>query len=85
MQAGNFSSLLMMKIVKMRTCVIGVATAESINFMAKYAVVNLPALTRLRTEQLGLTMMERRNESRHETVLPFRLRLAKVLPLEFLR
>jgi 3,4-dihydroxy 2-butanone 4-phosphate synthase/GTP cyclohydrolase II len=50
-------------------CVIGEhATAESINFMAKYGrgLICL-ALTRLRTEQLGLTMMERRNESRHET------------------
>ena len=50
-------------------CVIGeYATAESINFMAKYGrgLICL-ALTRLRTEQLGLTMMERRNESRHET------------------
>ena len=36
--------------------------------MAKYGrgLICL-ALTRLRTEQLGLTMMERRNESRHET------------------
>ena len=50
-------------------CVIGeYATAEAINFMAKYGrgLICL-ALTRLRTEQLGLTMMERRNESRHET------------------
>ena len=50
-------------------CVIGEhATAESINFMAKHGrgLICL-ALTRLRTEQLGLTMMERRNESRHET------------------
>ncbi len=50
-------------------CVIGeYATADSINFMAKYGrgLICL-ALTRLRTEQLGLTMMERRNESRHET------------------
>ena len=50
-------------------CVVGeYATAESINFMAKYGrgLICL-ALTRLRTEQLGLTMMERRNESRHET------------------
>ncbi len=50
-------------------CVIGeYATANSINFMAKYGrgLICL-ALTRLRTEQLGLTMMERRNESRHET------------------
>ena len=50
-------------------CVIGeYATAKTINFMAKYGrgLICL-ALTRLRTEQLGLTMMERRNESRHET------------------
>ncbi len=50
-------------------CVIGeYATADAINFMAKYGrgLICL-ALTRLRTEQLGLTMMERRNESRHET------------------
>ena len=50
-------------------CVIGeYATADTINFMAKYGrgLICL-ALTRIRTEQLGLTMMERRNESRHET------------------
>jgi len=50
-------------------CIIGeYAEAEAINFMAKYGrgLICL-ALTRLRTEQLGLTMMERRNESRHET------------------
>ena len=50
-------------------CVIGeYAEADAINFMAKYGrgLICL-ALTRLRTEQLGLTMMERRNESRHET------------------
>ena len=50
-------------------CVIGEsATADAINFMAKYGrgLICL-ALTRIRTEQLGLTMMERRNESRHET------------------
>ena len=50
-------------------CVIGeYATADSINFMAKYGrgLICL-ALTRIRIEQLGLTMMERRNESRHET------------------
>ena len=50
-------------------CVIGeCATADSINFMAKHGrgLICL-ALTRFRTEQLGLTMMERRNESRHET------------------
>ena len=50
-------------------CVIGeYATADAINFMAKYGrgLICL-ALTRLRTEQLGLSMMERRNESRHET------------------
>jgi len=50
-------------------CVIGeYATADAINFMAKYGrgLICL-ALTRIRTEHLGLTMMERRNESRHET------------------
>lgn len=50
-------------------CVIGeYATADAINFMAKYGrgLICL-ALTRVRTEKLGLTMMERRNESRHET------------------
>ena len=50
-------------------CVSGeYATADVINFMAKYGrgLICL-ALTRTRTEQLGLTMMERRNESRHET------------------
>ena len=50
-------------------CVVGeYATADAINFMAKYGrgLICL-ALTRIRTEQLGLTMMERRNESRHET------------------
>ena len=44
------------------------ATADTINFMAKYGrgLICL-ALTRQRTETLGLTMMDRRNESRHET------------------
>jgi len=44
------------------------ATADAINFMAKYGrgLICL-ALTRQRTETLGLAMMERRNESRHET------------------
>ena len=44
------------------------ATADAINFMAKYGrgLICL-ALTRQRTEALGLAMMERRNESRHET------------------
>ena len=44
------------------------ATPDSINFMAKYGrgLICL-ALTRQRTETLGLAMMERRNESRHET------------------
>ena len=68
-------------------CVIGeYATAESINFMAKYGrgLICL-ALTRLRTEQLGLTMMERRNESGMKLHLPFRLKPVKVLPREFLR
>ncbi len=50
-------------------CVVGeFASADAINFMAKYGrgLICL-ALTRQRTEQLGLSMMERRNESRHET------------------
>ncbi len=50
-------------------CVIGeYANADAINFMAKYGrgLICL-SLTRQRTEQLGLSMMERRNESRHET------------------
>jgi 3,4-dihydroxy 2-butanone 4-phosphate synthase/GTP cyclohydrolase II len=44
------------------------ATADTINFMARYGrgLICL-ALTRQRTEALGLTMMDRRNESRHET------------------
>jgi 3,4-dihydroxy 2-butanone 4-phosphate synthase/GTP cyclohydrolase II len=44
------------------------ATADAINFMARYGrgLICL-ALTRQRTEALGLTMMDRRNESRHET------------------
>ena len=44
------------------------ATADAINFMAKYGrgLICL-ALTRQRTERLGLAMMDRRNESRHET------------------
>ena len=44
------------------------ATADAINFMAKYGrgLICL-ALTRQRTETLGLVMMDRRNESRHET------------------
>ena len=44
------------------------ATANAINFMAKYGrgLICL-ALTRQRTETLGLAMMDRRNESRHET------------------
>ena len=50
-------------------CVIGeYANADAINFMARYGrgLICL-ALTRDHTEQLGLSMMERRNESRHET------------------
>ena len=50
-------------------CVIAeCATADAINFMAKYGrgLICL-ALTRQRTEALGLAMMDRRNESRHET------------------
>jgi len=44
------------------------ATADAINFMAKYGrgLICL-ALTRQRTETLGLAMMDRRNESRHQT------------------
>ena len=50
-------------------CVIGEYTdADAINFMAKYGrgLICL-ALTRERTEKLGLAMMDRRNESRHQT------------------
>ena len=50
-------------------CVIGeYANAEAVNFMAKYGrgLICL-ALTRERTEALGLAMMDRRNQSRHET------------------
>ena len=50
-------------------CVIGEwADAAAINFMAKYGrgLICL-ALTRERTEALGLSLMERRNESRHQT------------------
>ena len=50
-------------------CVIGEwANAAAINFMAKYGrgLICL-ALTRERTEALGLSLMERRNESRHQT------------------
>lgn len=50
-------------------CVIGEwADASAINFMAKYGrgLICL-ALTRDRTQALGLSLMERRNESRHQT------------------
>ena len=50
-------------------CVIGEwADAAAINFTAKYGrgLICL-ALTRERTEALGLSLMERRNESRHQT------------------
>ena len=50
-------------------CVIGEwADAAAINFMAKYGrgLICL-ALTRSRTEALGLSLMERRNENRHQT------------------
>ncbi|MGB1920842.1 MAG: 3,4-dihydroxy-2-butanone-4-phosphate synthase, partial [Candidatus Puniceispirillaceae bacterium] len=50
-------------------CIIGeYADAKAINFMAKYGrgLICL-ALTRERTEALGLKLMERRNESRHQT------------------
>ena len=43
-------------------------TPDAINFMAKYGrgLICL-ALTAERTEKLGLSLMERRNESRHQT------------------
>ena len=50
-------------------CVLGEwVTPENINFMAKYGrgLICL-ALPRERTDALGLGMMERRNESRHQT------------------
>ena len=50
-------------------CVVGeYCTPESINFMAKYGrgLICL-ALTGERSEKLGLSLMERRNESRHQT------------------
>ena len=50
-------------------CIIGEHTdAASINFMAKHGrgLICL-ALTREHTEKLGLAMMDRRNESRHQT------------------
>ena len=50
-------------------CVIGEwADASAINFMAKHGrgLICL-ALTRARTEALGLSLMERRNENRHQT------------------
>ena len=50
-------------------CVIGEwANASAINFMAKHGrgLICL-ALTRARTEALGLSLMERRNKSRHQT------------------
>ena len=50
-------------------CIIGEhANADAVNFMAKYGrgLICL-ALTRAHTEQLGLEMMDRRNESRHQT------------------
>jgi len=44
------------------------ADADAVNFMARYGrgLICL-ALTRERTQKLGLTMMDRRNESRHQT------------------
>ena len=44
------------------------ATPEAINFMAKYArgLICL-AMERARVEQLGLPLMQKRHESRHET------------------
>jgi 3,4-dihydroxy 2-butanone 4-phosphate synthase/GTP cyclohydrolase II len=50
-------------------CIIGEwADAAAINFMAKHGrgLICL-ALTRARTEALGLSLMERRNENRHQT------------------
>ena len=50
-------------------CIIGEwADAAAINFMAKYGrgLICL-ALSRARTEALGLSLMEQRNESRHQT------------------
>ena len=50
-------------------CVVGKwANARAINFMATHGrgLICL-ALTRARTEALGLSLMERRNESRHQT------------------
>ena len=50
-------------------CVMGEhCTPEAINFMAKYGrgLICL-AITAERSEQLGLSLMERRNESRHQT------------------
>ena len=50
-------------------CIIGEhANAEAVNFMQKHGrgLICL-ALTRAHTEQLGLEMMDRRNESRHQT------------------
>ena len=50
-------------------CIIGEHTSpEAINFMAKFGrgLICL-ALTREHTEKLGLAMMDRRNESRHQT------------------
>ena len=50
-------------------CIIGdFATPESINFMAKYGrgLICL-AITSARAEELGLSLMERRNENRHQT------------------
>jgi len=50
-------------------CIVGeYADAKAINFMAKHGrgLICL-ALTRERTEALGLRLMERRNESRHQT------------------
>ena len=50
-------------------CVVGEwADASAINFMAKHGrgLICL-AITRDRTEALGLSLMERRNESRHQT------------------
>lgn len=50
-------------------CLLGdFANPESINFMAKYGrgLICL-AITKLQSERLGLSLMERKNESRYDT------------------
>ena len=62
------------------------ATPDAINFMAKYGrgLICL-ALTRQRTETLGLAMMERRNESRHETAFTVSIEAREGSQREFRR